>query len=169
MIAEAARQTSMFDVRKSLFVLRDALETDLNFGMGRVTKQQLLESPIVENYITEYPINGDNVVGKIRFELSSLEGGLKEGDNHFPNQTEVEKKGEKLGRVFINENQYFDNVPQIAWEFCIGGYQPAQKWLKDRKERKLEFEDILHYQKIIVALSETDRLMKEIDSVVGEW
>ena len=48
MIAEAARQTSMFDVRKSLFVLRDALETDLNFGMGRVTKQQLLESPIVK-------------------------------------------------------------------------------------------------------------------------
>ena len=48
MIAEASKQTSMFDVRKSLFVLRDALETDLNFGMGRVTKQQLLESPIVK-------------------------------------------------------------------------------------------------------------------------
>jgi hypothetical protein len=45
------------------------------------------------------------------------------------------------------------------------GYQPAQKWLKDRKNRKLEFEDILHYQKIIVALTETDRLMKEIDKI----
>jgi len=56
-------------------------------------------------------------------------------------------------------------VPQVAWEFYIGGYQPAQKWLKDRKERTLEFEDILHYQKIIVALFETDRLMKEIDKV----
>ena len=78
-------------------------------------------------------------------------------------------QGEKLGRVYINETQYFDNVPQIAWEFYIGGYQPAQKWLKDRKDRKLEFEDILHYQKIIVALSETDRLMKEIDKVAGEW
>jgi predicted helicase/very-short-patch-repair endonuclease len=136
---------------------------------GEIRQIHLLESPIIENYITEYPINGDNVVGKIRFELSSLEGGLKEGDNNFPNQTEVEKKGEKLGRVYINETQYFDNVPQIAWEFYIGGYQPAQKWLKDRKERKLEFEDILHYQKIIVALSETDRLMKEIDKVAGEW
>ena len=56
-------------------------------------------------------------------------------------------------------------VLQVAWEFYIGGYQPAQKWLKDRKERTLEFEDILHYQKIIVALFETDRLMKEIDKV----
>ena len=52
-----------------------------------------------------------------------------------------------------------------AGEFYIGGYQPAQKWLKDRKERTLEFDDILHYQKIIVALNETDRLMKEIDTI----
>ena len=56
-------------------------------------------------------------------------------------------------------------MPLIAWEFYIGGYQPAQKWLKDRKDRTLDFDDILHYQKIIVALSETDRLMKEIDKV----
>lgn len=45
------------------------------------------------------------------------------------------------------------------------GYQPAQKWLKDRKERELKFEDILHYQKIIVALTETDRIMKQIDKI----
>ena len=65
----------------------------------------------------------------------------------------------------FNEEQYFDNIPLVAWEFYIGGYQPAQKWLKDRKGRTLEFDDILHYQKIIVALSETDRLMKEIDKI----
>lgn len=69
------------------------------------------------------------------------------------------------GKVWINETQYFDNVPQTAWEFFIGGYQPAQKWLKDRKERTLNFDDIEHYQKIIAALSETDRIMKEIESV----
>ena len=69
------------------------------------------------------------------------------------------------GNVWINDTQYFENVPLVAWEFYIGGYQPAQKWLKDRKERILEFDDILHYQKIIVALSETDRLMKEIDKI----
>lgn len=47
----------------------------------------------------------------------------------------------------------------------IGGYQPAQKWLKDRFERELSFDDILHYQKIIKALVETDRIMKEIDKI----
>ena len=72
------------------------------------------------------------------------------------------------GKVYINDTQYFDNVPQNAWKFYIGGYQPAQKWLKDRKERILEFEDILHYQKIIVALTETDRIMKEIQGIVLE-
>ena len=70
-----------------------------------------------------------------------------------------------FGKVWINETQYFDNVPEKAWNFYIGGYQPAQKWLKDRKERKLEFDDILHYQKIIVALTETDRIMKDIDNI----
>ena len=72
------------------------------------------------------------------------------------------------GKVYINDTQYFDNVPQVAWDFYIGGYQPAQKWLKDRKERTLEFDDILHYQKIIVALTETNRLMNEINKIVIE-
>jgi len=67
--------------------------------------------------------------------------------------------------VYINDTQYFDGVPQLAWEFYIGGYQPAQKWLKDRKGRTLSYEDILHYQQIIKAMVETDRLMTEIDTV----
>ncbi|MFV8357756.1 type ISP restriction/modification enzyme [Flavobacterium sp. XS1P32] len=67
-----------------------------------------------------------------------------------------------------NETQYFDNVPEVAWNFYIKGYQPAQKWLKDRKELKLEFDDIAHYKKIIVALTETDRLMKAIDTIAIE-
>ena len=66
------------------------------------------------------------------------------------------------GRVYINPDQYFENVPALAWEFHIGGYQPAQKWLKDRKGRALSFDDVLHYQKIIKILTETDRIMKEI-------
>ena len=59
-------------------------------------------------------------------------------------------------------------MPEVAWNFYIGGYQPAQKWLKDRKGRVLNFDDILHYQKIIVALTETDRLMKAVDEVMKE-
>ena len=98
----------------------------------------LLESDVVEKYITQYPEDGDNVVTKPIY---------------------------KEGNVYINATQYFANVPEVAWNFYIGGYQPAQKWLKDRKERELSYEDILHYQKIIVALTETDRIMKEIDKV----
>lgn len=110
----------------------------VNLG-SQIRQIHLLESPTVEKYITQYPIDGDNVVTKPKYQD---------------------------GKVYINDTQYFNNVPQTAWEFYIGGYQPAQKWLKDRKDRKLEFDDILHYQKIIVALSETDRLMKEIDEIV---
>ena len=51
----------------------------------------------------------------------------------------------------------------FAWEFHIGGYQPAQKWLKDRKGRALSFDDVIHYQKIIKILIETDRIMREIE------
>ena len=60
---------------------------------------------------------------------------------------------------------YFDHDTKLFRNFYIGGYQPAQKWLKNHKERKPECEDILHYQKIIVALSETDRIMKEMDEM----
>ena len=69
----------------------------------------------------------------------------------------------KDGRVYINKSQYFDGVPQIAWDFYIGGYQPAQKWLKDRKGRALSYADIGHYQSIVKILLETDRIMREIE------
>lgn len=111
---------------------------------GEIRQIHLLESPVVEKYITQYPEDGDNVVEKPRFETI----------------------GEGKGRVYINSAQYFDNVPEVAWNFYIGGYQPAQKWLKDRKGRELSLEDIFHYQKIIVALTETDRIMREIDTVM---
>ena len=88
---------------------------------------------------------------------------MPDGSNEF-HEPKV-AYGETFGRVWINDKQYFDKVPQTAWEFYIGGYQPAQKWLKDRKERNLSYDDIEHYQKIIVALSETDKLMKEIDEI----
>lgn len=72
---------------------------------------------------------------------------------------DIEPTPDMVGRVYINRDQYFDNIPLKAWEFYIGGYQPAQKWLKDRKERTLSYDDIAHYRKIIAILLETDRLM----------
>ena len=106
---------------------------------GEIRQIHLLESPKVEDYITKYPVDGDNIVEKPQY---------------------------KDGNVWINKEQYFENVTETAWNFYIGGYQPAQKWLKDRKGRELSVDNILHYQKIIVALTETDRLMKEIDKVI---
>jgi len=120
-----------------------------NLG-SQIREIHLLEIAKVEDYITEFNIDGDCVVAKPRFEISPIR---------------VLNPDRVVGKVYINETQYFENVPEVAWNFYIGGYQPAQKWLKDRKERKLEFDDIAHYQKIIVALTETDRLMKEIDTI----
>jgi len=68
-----------------------------------------------------------------------------------------------MGEVYINETQRFIGAPEISWNFYIGGYQPAQKWLKDRRGRELSFDDVRHYQKILKILSETDRIMKTID------
>lgn len=72
------------------------------------------------------------------------------------------------GRVRVNPDQAFDAVPAIAWSFHIGGYQPAQKWLKDRRGRTLSWDDIGHYQKIVKILAETDRVMREIELPLGE-
>ena len=66
------------------------------------------------------------------------------------------------GNIWINETQCFEGVPTEAWEFYIGGYQPAQKWLKDRKGRTLSFDDIEHYRKIISVLIETKAIMEKI-------
>ena len=68
-------------------------------------------------------------------------------------------------RVYINSEQYFEGVPESAWNFYIGGYQPAQKWLKDRKGITLSFEDVRHYQHIIYVLQQTERIMQEIDEI----
>lgn len=74
----------------------------------------------------------------------------------------VDKPTYDNGRVYINDTQYFDNVPQTAWDFYIGGYQPAQKYLKDRRGRALTLNEVMHYENIITVLQETDRIMKEI-------
>ncbi len=82
---------------------------------------------------------------------------MGDGDNT------VEKPTYEDGKVWINKGQYFDGVPDVSWGFYIGGYQPAQKWLKDRKGRALSFDDIMHYQKIIKILAQTDQIMRTIE------
>ncbi len=105
---------------------------------GEIRQIHLLESSVVDKPICKFNISGTDIVSKPKYEN---------------------------GNVYINETQCFEDVPEVAWNFYIGGYQPAQKWLKDRKDRELQIDDIRHYMKIIVALTETDRLMKEIDKI----
>jgi len=104
----------------------------------------LMESPILNNLITRYPVPGSNTVDKVSYD-----------DN---NQ-----------RVYINKTQYFEDVPAEVWNFHIGGYQVCQKWLKDRKGRTLTYDELTHYQKVMVALKETIRLMAEIDELIPGW
>lgn len=87
---------------------------------------------------------------------------------------EVEKASWSKNAVWVNKAQSigFKGVTEDVWGFHIGGYKVCEKWLKDRKGRTLSSRDIEHYQKIVVVLSETIRLMKEIDRVIeqhGGW
>ena len=98
-----------------------------------------------------FPMAGENCVEDVRYQ---------------PPQ------GIEPGRVWINNKQYFEGVPETAWIFPVGGYLPAQRWLKDRKKRQLGFDDITAYARIIYALAETRKLMAQIDEAIechGGW
>ena len=114
---------------------------------GELVGLHVMESPKLNDLITEFPEKGSDIVEKVQY-------------------TDKDK------RVWINPTQYFGGVPSQVWNFHIGGYQVCEKWLKDRKGRTLTYDDIQHYQKIVVALSETIRLMAEIDKLIeshGGW
>lgn len=117
---------------------------------SEIRKLHLMESDLLDGLNTTYPQHGNNTITR----------------KITKNNIGYEPTEDKQGRVWINDEQYFDKVPLLAWEFYIGGYQPAQKWLKDRQGMELSFDDILHYQKIIKSLSETHRLMQEVDNII---
>ncbi|OCQ95307.1 DNA methyltransferase [Oscillatoriales cyanobacterium USR001] len=91
--------------------------------------------------ISTYPIEGSDIVEQVKY-------------------------NENLQQVWINSQQYFDRVPPEIWNFYIGGYQVCQKWLKDRKGRQLNFDDLTHYQNIILILAETIDVMADIDRII---
>ncbi len=108
----------------------------------------LMKSPRLDTLVTQFvDAGGDRTV----------DPGHPKYDEHS-NSVLINKKGDK-----------FTGVPKAVWEFYIGGYQVCQKWLKDRKGRTLTPEDITHYQRIVVALQETIRLMQQIDAAIPGW
>ena len=101
--------------------------------------------------ITGYPIAGTGEVVKVRFGIEA---------------------GAEAGKVWINDAQYFDAVPQAVWDMHIGGYRVAEKWLKDRRGRLLTYDDITHYQNVVAALARTLAIQTELDDAVdaaGGW
>lgn len=88
-----------------------------------------------------------------------------------PVDSEIEKISYTNGTVWIDKAQTrgFRRVPEDVWNFHIGGYQVCEKWLKDRKGHALSKDDIAHYQNIVLALSETIRIMAEIDNVIDSY
>ena len=121
-----------------------------------LVKLHLTEAPILEDdkKRPKFPVEGNSVVEK-----------------GYPKYVAHADRPQK-GKVYINKDQYFEGVRLEVWEFHIGGYQVCKKWLKDRRQRELYYEDISHYEKIVVALGETIRLMKNIDEVIeddGGW
>ncbi len=111
-----------------------------------LVKLHLMESKKLHKFITKYQGEGDHLVSEVTYKPEEQ-------------------------RVYINKDQYFLGITPEIWGFKIGGYQVLDKWLKDRKKanRNLSFEDILHYQKIVIALTETQKLMTEIDQTIPQW
>ena len=113
----------------------------------------LMESPCLEDELSilRYPHSGNNIIEN---RLTKTENSIKEMKNN-PDYLEV----------WINQNQCFSGIPKSAWEFFIGGYQPADKWLKDRRGEMLSHDDIRHYFNIIKVLIKTEVLINQIDRI----
>jgi hypothetical protein len=104
---------------------------------GRLRDLHLMPRLGKTDLVTTYPITGSDTVDAVRF---------------------VQQ------RVWINADQYFGGVSEAAWQTAIGGYQPAQRWLKDRQGERLCSDDIAHYQELIAVLARTDEIVRLIDS-----
>jgi predicted helicase len=121
----------------------DQLFKDLGAKGQALVDLHLMKSKKLNKLITKMNGDGDNAVTEVTY-----------------------KPAEQ--RVYINKTSYFEGIAPEVWEFKIGGYQVLDKWLKDRKKAKrtLSFDDVLHYQKVVVALKETMQLMVEIDLMI---
>lgn len=111
---------------------------------GELVRYHLLEGVQPDPELARFEVTGSNEVEKVRYD-------------------------EAKQRVFINKTQHFSPVARDVFEFHIGGYQVLDKWLKDRKGRKLTADDVTHYRRTAVALRETIRLMGEIDAAIPSW
>ena len=121
---------------------------------SEIVDLHLLESAKINNFVTEYSGPTNPEVGRINWSKDTVW---------------LDAAPSKKDQPFTYGSIGFHGVPEAVWNFKIGGYQVCQKWLKDRKGRTLTQNEISHYQKIVVALNETIRLMKDIDEIINHY
>jgi hypothetical protein len=121
----------------------DQLFQELGTKGGELVDLHLMKSKQLNQLMTKVDGEGDNAVTKVTYKP-------------------------KEQRIYINKTRYFEGIAPEVWQFKVGGYQVLDKWLKDRKKAKrtLSFDEVLHYQKIVVALKETMQLMADIDRLI---
>jgi len=122
-------------------IFRAFSEIGSELAEHHLMKKSYADSPV------SFPESGSDTVENVRF---------------------VQDDKNRTGNVFINKNQYFANVPVSAWEFCIGGYQVLDKWLKSRKSRVLTYPEKEHFKKIVSILNITGEYMEKIDKLWQE-
>jgi predicted helicase len=121
-----------------------------------------------QNLFNSLAIKGEELVNLHLMKSDTLNNLMTTYQTIEDNQVSEVTYNSELQRVYINKQSYFTNIPPHIWEFKIGGYQVLDKWLKDRKnaKRQLSTEEINHYQKIVISLTETFRIMEEIDRII---
>ncbi|MBZ4542118.1 type ISP restriction/modification enzyme [Mycobacterium avium] len=108
----------------------------------RLRRLHLLVDPALDRFTTTFPRAGSNLVQKVEY---------------------IDEE------VWINDEQYFGGVTEVAWSFVVGAYRPAEKWLRERVGRELDSGDLRHYQRLVQALIETQAVMDELDSLPAAW
>ncbi|MDO9028093.1 MAG: type ISP restriction/modification enzyme, partial [Candidatus Roizmanbacteria bacterium] len=105
--------------------------------------------------IAKFQGKGNDKVEKLRYDNPPIPPLAKGGEGGF-------------GRLYINQTQYFEGISTKVWEYQIGGYNICDKWLKDRKGKRLSLENIKHYCRVVTALQKTIDVQKDIDAIYPE-
>jgi predicted helicase len=143
------------DFPRVRLVPRDEQFVELVSLGTKLIRAHLVCSPDPPAIAVSFPVTGDNLVEK-----------------EAPRFVEINpQNGEYLEqcRVYINKNQYFENVPHEVWEADIGGYQVLSQWLKDRRGEELSYDDLNHYERMVGAVYESIQIIDELDAVVPSW
>ena len=81
--------------------------------------------------------------------------------------TTIDKITFKDNRVYINKNCYFSDVTEDVYNFIVGGYQPCNRWLRERKGRTLTAEGLITYRGIVLSITETIRIMESLEAIIS--